>query len=321
MTTPAYRVPRHRHHYHFSADAAPALRVPGGAAVTFETLDCFSNRLTAAAQHYEHEEQLLSVIGAYNPVAGPVYVEGARPGDVLAVSIEGIRLGTAAPFAVTTVFGTGSRYVSALLAGIPADGDTKICPIEDGREVRFPVASGELRLPVRPMVGTIGTAPAGGRVPSLHYGRHYGGNMDCPHVTTGSVIYLPVNVPGALLSLGDVHALMGDAEITGTALETSADVTVRAALMPGAAHPLSLPHVDDDQMIGAIGCVADAGLEGNLEAAMVEMHGRLTGEHGFASADAYQLAGAISRVVVNQCVAPPRWSAVYVGVPRAVLGG
>jgi len=166
------------------------------------------------------------------------------------------------------------------------------------------------------MAGTIGTAPACGGVPSLTYGRGHGGNMDCPLVTTGSVIYLPVNVPGALLSLGDVHALMGDAEITGTALETSADVTIRAEVLPGAAHPMTLPHVDDGFTIGAVGCIAGAGLEPNLEAAMLEIHARLTGEYSLAAADAYQLVGATSRVVVGQCVAPPRWSAVYVGVPR-----
>jgi amidase len=315
----SYRVPRDRQGYQFSAEAIPAIRVPSGSTITFETLDCFGNRLTVADQRYHREEELLAVIGAYNPVAGPVYVAGALPGDVLAVTIEEIRLGTAAPFAVTMIFGNGSKYVSAPCPGIPPEGDTKICPIEDGRQVRFPTAAGELRLPCRPMVGTIGTAPASGSVPSLFYDRQHGGNMDCPQVTSGSVVYLPVNVPGALLSLGDVHALMGDAEITGTALETSGDVTVRVAVLPGAAHPMRLPHVDSDQTIGAIGCIAGARLEANLEAAMLEIHHRLAGEYGLIPADAYQLSGATARVVVGQCVAPPRWTAVYVGVPRPAL--
>jgi amidase len=318
MTAPSYRVPRNRQHFSFSAAAEPALSVPSGATVTFETLDCFSNQLTSPRQHYRREEQLLSVIGAYNPVAGPVYVESAEPGDVLTVSIGDIRLGAAAPFAVTTVFGTGSKYVTARCPGMPAQGDTKICPIEDGTHVVFPTAHGELRLPARPMVGTIGTAPADGAMPSLAYDRDHGGNIDCPKVTTGSVIYLPVNVSGAMLSLGDAHALMGHAEITGTALETSADITVTVEVLPRGHHALSLPHLDDRDTIGTIGCLAGAGLERNLEAAMLEIHNRLVAEHDLAAADAYQLIGATSRVLINQCVAPPSWSAVYVGVPRLI---
>jgi amidase len=315
QAAPAYRVPRHRHRYDFSPEATPVLRVPSGAAVTLETLDCFSNRVTSAAQRYRAEDQLLAEIGAYNPVAGPVYVEGAEPGDVLAVTIDDIRLGTAAPFAVTVTFGAGSRYVTAPCPGIPSHGDTKICRI-DGADVIFPVTGGEMRLPGRPMVGTIGTAPAAGPVPSLGYGQDYGGNMDCPLVTTGSVLYLPVNVPGALLSLGDVHALMGDAEITGTALETSGDVVITVTVLPAGTRRLTLPHLDTGELIGAIGCRAGATVQANLEAAVLEMHRRLTGEYGLAAADAYQLLGATARVLVDQCVAPPTWSAVHVGVPR-----
>ncbi|HEY5988015.1 MAG TPA: hypothetical protein VIV12_16830, partial [Streptosporangiaceae bacterium] len=101
----------------------------------------------------------------------------------------------------------------------------------------------------------------------------------------------------------------------GTALETSGDVTVTVTLLPGPAG-LTLPHLDDDTMIGVLGCHRDAGLERNLEAAMVATHRRLMAEYGLAPADAYQLVGATARVLVNQCVAPPTWSTVYVGVPR-----
>jgi amidase len=297
------------------------LRIPSGASLTFETLDCFSNKITSPDQRYAREADLLAVLGAYNPVAGPVYVEEARPGDALAVAINGIELGTAAPYAVTVTFGHGSRYVSAGCPGIPADGDTKLCPIAAGGEaaggeVVFPTTRGGLRVPARPMVGAIGTAPAGDPVPSLHYGPGHGGNIDCPQVTTGSVLYLPVNVPGALLCLGDVHAVMGDAEITGTALETSGDVTVTVTVLPGGAAELPLPHLDSETMIGVVGCHAGASLDRNLEAAMLETHRRLVTEYGLAPQDAYQLAGATARVLVNQCVEPPTWSSVFVGVPR-----
>jgi len=314
--TAPYRVLRQHQRYDFSPDARPALAVPDGATIVFETLDCFSNLLTSPSQRFSREEDLLEVLGAYNPVAGPVHVRGARPGDVLAIAIEEIRLGAAAPRAVTVTFGSGSRYVSAECPGIPAEGDTKVCPIDDDGHVVFPTARGSLRMPVRPMVGTVGTAPAQRSASSLFYDRRHGGNIDCPLVTTGAVLYLPVNVPGALLALGDVHALMGDGEITGTALETSADVTVRIAVLPGKERHLELPHVDHGHWIGVVGCLAGTGIEGNLQAAMLEMHRRLLDEYGLDPADAYQLLGATARVRVNQCVAPPQWSTVYAGVPR-----
>jgi amidase len=322
QTLPAFRVHREQRQFVFGKDAEPALRVPSGATVTFETVDCFSNRVTSAAQRYPAEDDLLAILGAYNPVAGPVYVTGAAPGDVLAVAVQDIRLGTAAPFAVTLAFGRGSKYVSAEVNGMPAAGATRICPIEDapgGRQVIvFPAGHGALRLPARPMIGTIGTAPSGDPAPSLGYAAGHGGNVDCPLVTTGSVLYLPVNVPGALLSLGDVHALMGDAEITGTALETSGDVTVTITNLPAGTRHVNLPHLDTGELIGVVGCVAGASLQANLEAAMVELHRRLTGECGLAPADAFHLTGATARVVINQCVSPPDFSAVYVGVPRSI---
>lgn len=324
QTLPVYRVPRERRQFVFGKDSEPALRVPSGATVTFETVDCFSNRVTSAAQRYPAEDDLLGILGAYNPVSGPVYVTGAAPGDVLAVAIQDIRLGTVAPFAVTLAFGHGSAYVSAGVDGMPASGATRICPIEDepdGRQaIVFPAVHGALRLPARPMIGTIGTAPAGDPAPSLGYAAGHGGNFDCPLVTAGSVLYLPVNVPGGLLSLGDVHALMGEAEITGTALETSGDVTVTITSLPAGARHLDLPHLDTAELIGVVGCVAGASLQANLEAAMVELHRRLTGECGLTPADAFHLTGATARVVINQCVSPPDFSAVYVGVPRSICG-
>jgi amidase len=311
------RVPRSVHHYRFSAGADPALHVPAGTRLLVETLDCFSNKLTSGQQRYARESDLLDLLGAYNPVTGPVYVDGARPGDVLAVRIVDIVTGTAGPFAVTNSFGAGSKMVNHDCAGMPPSGSTRICALRDG-QIDFPVGSSTIRLPVRPMVGTIGTAPAGHDVPSVHYGRGIGGNMDCPLIRPGAVVFLPVNVPGALLYLGDVHALMGDAEITGTALETSGDVTVEIGLLPRSAHPLSTPHVDSAETLGVVGCTEGAGLETNLETAMVELQDRLCGEYGLGPVDAYELLGAVARVNVNQCVAGS-WKSVYAGVERRFL--
>jgi amidase len=310
------RVPRSAHHYTFSADTSPALSVRPGTRLVLETLDCFSNKLTSADQRYATEAELLDVLGAYNPVAGPVHVQGAVPGDVLTVRILDIEIGTAAPFAVTNSFAAASM-VNQACTGMPPSGSTRICPLRGG-EITFPFGDRTITLPAQPMVGTIGTAPAGQDVPSVHYGRGIGGNMDCPLIRPGAMVFLPVNVPGALLYVGDVHALMGDAEITGTALETSADVTVEIGLLPRSAHPLSTPHVDSAETLGVVGCTEGAGLETNLETAMVELQERLCGEYGLDPVDAYELLGAVARVNVNQCVAGS-WKSVYAGVERRFL--
>ena len=150
------------------------------------------------------------------------------------------------------------------------------------------------------MVGTIGTAPAAGAAPSLRYGADHGGNVDCPAAGPGAVLRLPVNAPGALLSVGDVHALMGDAEIAGTALETSADVTVRLRIRPAAGTVGHGPTLDDPEHIGVIGCVDQADLTGNIEAAMLALHHRLCHEYALPPVDAYDLLGALARIRVNQ---------------------
>ncbi len=317
MSADDVRVPRSAHHYRFSAAAEPPVRAASGTRLVFETLDCFSNRLTSDQQRFASEPELMELIGAYNPVTGPVYVHGAEPGDVLAVSILGIETGTAGRFAVTNSFGTGSKLVNRDCRGMPADGSTRICALHDG-VIEFPVGGRMLRLSAQPMVGTIGTAPAGQELPSVQYARSIGGNMDCPLIRAGAVVYLPVNVPGGLLFIGDVHALMGDAEITGTALETSADVSVEIRLMRRSEHPLSMPHVDSALAIGVVGCTEGVDLETNLEMAMVELQDRLCGEYGLTPVDAYELLGAVATVNVNQCV-PQSWKSVYAGMDRRFL--
>jgi amidase len=310
-------VPRSAHHYSFSAAALPAVRVASGTRLVFETLDCFSNLLTSDQQSYASEHELMELIGAYNPVTGPVYVEGAEPGDVLEVSILAIETGTAGEFAVTNSFGAGSKLVNRDCRGMPAGGSTRICALRGG-VVEFPVGGRVLRMPAQPMVGTIGTAPAGEDLPSVLYARSVGGNMDCPLIRAGAVVYLPVTVPGGLLYIGDVHARMGDAEITSTALETSADVSVEVRLMRGSEHPLTTPHVDSAQSIGVVGCTEGADLETNLETAMVELQSRLCGEYGLAPVDAYELLGAAATVNINQCV-PQWWKSMYAGIDRRFL--
>ncbi len=316
----AARVLREQHQFSFDAAAEPVLRVKPGAEIVIETLDCFSNRITSPEQVFHSDAELLAVIDAYNPVSAPVYVEGAQPGDVLAVAILSMRLGVVEPYAVSMV-----HRDAATVAGRPstllAESETKLCQLVDGHVI-FPTSRGHVRHPIRPMIGAIGTAPAAGQVSSLHYAAGHGGNIDCPDMTTGSTVYLPVNVAGALFSLGDLHALMGDAEITGVALETHGDVTVQIDLLkkPRAAKAIRL---DTTESIGSIGCASTDCLDANLAEAYDDLLHRLSEDFGMAPVDAFQLLGIAARVRVGQCVHRPGagWTSLRVSVPRAVLPG
>ncbi|MFC3982978.1 acetamidase/formamidase family protein [Streptosporangium jomthongense] len=307
----AVRVPRNLHHFAYDQALTPVVEVGDGATLVFETLDCFSNQVVSTDQRFPAESDLLDLIGAFNPVAGPVAIRGARPGDALAVTIRDIRLGTVAPYAVTLIH--RDDELDAPL------GDTRVCPIAiDGDTVSFPTSLGPLVLPTRPMVGSLGLAPSGEAFPSLLSHPRCGGNMDCQALRTGSVLVIPVEVAGGLLSLGDVHALMGDAEITGTALETNADVTVTVDLLPGAGTAMGTPHLDGLGHIGTVGCAHGTDVTANLRAAMRELHRRLTAEYGYRPAEAHHLLGAVAEVTVNQCV-HGGWSSVHVAVPRYSL--
>ena len=201
--------------YDFNKENAPCDTGKPGDMLLFKTLDCFSNRIpdentTMADLDYTY--------GFANPAAGPVYVEGAEPGDVLVVDVYDIQVADEGTIATDDHCGplfetTGYR--------------TKKIKIKDG------VADfNGVKFPINPMIGVIGTAPDGDPVIDGFVGNH-GGNMDNKHITKGARLYFPVRVPGALLQMGDVHATMGDGELCGTGIEIPAEILVKIQLVKG----------------------------------------------------------------------------------------
>jgi amidase len=314
----AIRVPRAAHSFAFDPRIEPVVRVAPGSSLVVETYDCFSNKVSSRNQVFGREQDLLGLIGRYNPVTGPIYIEGAVPGDWLAVQIDRIDLGTLAPYAATLVTGDAKGVCGSPWHPVEGTPDTRICPIVDDTVI-FPTRRGDLTLPVRPMVGSIGTASATAHASSLEFGPDHGGNVDCPSVTAGATLLLPVNVPGALLWLGDVHAAMGDAEITGTALETNADVFITVDLVTrGAPVAAVTPRLDTASSIGSIGCEFGSSVQANLRHGFTDLLARLNSEFGLPHLEAYELLGAAARVEINQCVSGG-WTAAHVSVARAVL--
>lgn len=223
----------------------PAAFCRSGEEVVFETRDCYDDSVTD-----EKRPGGDSINALGNPATGPLFVEGAEPGDTLKVEIQDIRL---RPWGVMR----SSRTMGAF-AGLYDESQARIFPIEDGK-IRF---DENLVLEADPMIGVIGTAPAGEGILTSTPDSH-GGNMDCKKIGKGSVLYLPVNVDGALLSMGDLHALMGDGEVFICGVETAGEVTVRVTVLKNTCLPLPFLYRDGKVMtIQSAATLDEAGQRG-----------------------------------------------------------
>jgi amidase len=207
------RISRDSKTYSFSPFHSPIVTIDPGEILVVETHDARSGTVTKETDLLDkpHPDGL-------NPVSGPIYVNGAVAGDLLRIEILSIDLERSGFTAVKAGVG--------LLAARAHTFVTRIIRIDRGT-VFFNEA---IFFPARPMIGTIGVAPQAGEIPSLYPGPH-GGNMDNNYASCGSKVHLPVFVPGALLSLGDVHACMGDGEVSMIGLDIAGEVTLRVDLI------------------------------------------------------------------------------------------
>lgn len=232
MTMPiSTHVERHNTQTTYAADVDSIHTVASGSVVTISTHDTRSGALLdrEPAVAYELPKPDRS---KGNPVTGPIRVEGAKPGDGLLVEILSIEcdpIGWCGAHAHVGPVPTG-RVPRAL---------GRTCRVHDG-VIEF---SSGISVPMRPMIGCIGTAPL---VPaSTQIAGAHGGNMDQSVVRAGTTVLLPVAVEGALLSIGDVHAAQGDGELSGIALEIPATVTVRVSVLPAASPAWPWIRTDD----------------------------------------------------------------------------
>jgi amidase len=267
--------------FSLSADAAPVARIQPGESIVLETADCFSDQVQSAdaALGAVDWEQI-------NPATGPVYVEGVQPGDVLSVRIDRVDVAARGVMAVSGDFGVLNEWFEGIAF--------EMVPLEDG----FALVAG-VRVPVRPMIGVIGVAPAGAAVPCGSPGPH-GGNMDTRIIGEGATVYFPVFAPGALLSAGDLHAAMGDGEICGTGVEIQGSVQ----LTVGVRRDLQLdePVVETDEVIAAIGSAET--LDEAARRATLHMADLLRSRLGLSPAQTATLMSAAGQLQVSQVVDP-----------------
>jgi amidase len=194
----------------FSPDLVPVSRIKQGEEGIMETHDCFQGQL-------KNEKDLITTLdwSHVNPASGPVYIEGAKPGDILKVDILKLDIGDRS--IMVTIPGEGA------LGDIIQDMETAVLKLV-GNELIF---KDKVRIPKKPMIGVIGVAPESGSVPNGTPGLH-GGNMDCTLLGEGASIYFTVGVEGALFGAGDFHAAMGDGEIVVCGAETPGEFRFKA---------------------------------------------------------------------------------------------
>ncbi|MGN6406418.1 acetamidase/formamidase family protein [Sinomonas sp.] len=258
----------------FTALAEPVLEVDQGEQFTLEARSLLTGGFFEAG---EYEKCAI-------PVTGPVVVRGARPGDALRVEIHDIRIADRG--AMVTLPGRGGF-------GEPLERFGHVVEIDDGA-VHF--AEG-VTIPVRPMVGKLGVAPADGEPSSSTVGP-YGGNMDCNDVTAGSAVVLPVEVPGALLFAGDLHAAQGDGECSLTGVEVEGAVTLSCRVVPGVS--IRRPAILSDGRVITLGDGDD--LDQAAKAALDDMLQLVVADRGWPREKAAMLLSAAADVAVSQLV-------------------
>lgn len=217
----------------FAPDLAPVARVQQGEEVLMETHDCFEGQIQTTADLVDSLDW-----NHVNPATGPVYIEGAKPGDVLRVELLEVKV--AEQSSMVTIPGEGA------LGDVITKMETAILKLE-GNDVVF---KNKIRIPKAPMIGVIGVAPAEGKVPNGTPGAH-GGNLDCTLMRQGSIAYFTVAVEGALFGAGDFHAVMGDGEIVVCGAETPGELRFRASVVPHL-KGLPTPFVETDKLVATI---------------------------------------------------------------------
>lgn len=225
------RISREHVIYEMSKKNEPVLTVESGATVVFETQDCFSGEV-------QSENDTVSDIdfSTVNPATGPLYVEGAKAGDTLKVTLNRMEIDNKG--SVLTAPGLGM-----LADGIEKEETAMSEVTEEGTLYKG------FNIPLTKMVGVIGTAPAGEGV-NTGTPHDHGGNLDTTLLTEGATLYLPVNVDGALLAMGDMHSSMGDGEIMGSGLEVAGEIEVTVEVLKDS--DLPLPFVETDELYATL---------------------------------------------------------------------
>jgi acetamidase/formamidase len=283
-----------RYHYTIGHYAAPALEIAPGDRVLVETEDAFEGKIVSETDSPSAKLELPFV----NPQNGPIVVAGAEKGDVLAVYVEAIHPRGPQPRGTTCFLPemgglVGTGYTAMLNPPLPERvHKTHV----DEEYVHW---NKRIRLPYAPFLGTIGLAPEIDSISSLWPGNH-GGNMDLPDTAPGNVIYLPVRASGAYLYLGDCHAVQGDGELCGVAVEIASETAIVVDLIKH--WKIDWPRIEHADWIMSVGSVRP--MEDAARIAYRDLIYWMAADYGFDRADAYMLLSQCGRARLGNMVDP-----------------
>jgi acetamidase/formamidase len=304
----------HRRHHHFGWDNSfvPAATVAPGSTIEFECLDSSGGQLTPDSTVADVTALDFAKV---NPVTGPVHVDGAEPGDALKITIEAFKPSGFGWTANIPGFGLLADQFTTPALNLWKYDATSLAPALYGKNAR---------VPLKPFAGTIGNAPAEPGLHSVVPPRRMGGNLDIRDLAAGTVLYLPVEVAGALFSVGDTHAAQGDGEVCGTAIESQMDTVLTIDLVKDAR--LKTPrfttpgpvtrHLDAKGYEVTTGVGADL-MEG-ARVAVSEMVELITRQHGMDPVEAYMLCSVCGDLRISEIVDMPNWVVSFY-FPRIVF--
>lgn len=292
--------PKHEELKYTFGGVAPTHRIRPGTKIVTWTEDCFDGAVT-------RPDQLPSKVvppGHDNPLTGPFFVEGAEPGDTVAVRI--LKLEPARDYGVSASFpGFGALKGTERTAMLGPELPEKMWfyTVDRAKGIaRTSSLDGRFgwEVPLHPFLGCLGVAPGGGEARSSVVPDAHGGNMDCPEVREGNTVYLGVRVPGALVSFGDGHYAQGDGEVMGTAIEGTMRVELAIDLIKGRSTPW--PRIENAEWMMSFGAARP--LEDAARVAFKDMVNWVREKTGLSELDAYEFVSQSARAPIVQIVDP-----------------
>ncbi|WP_210530147.1 acetamidase/formamidase family protein [Rubellimicrobium arenae] len=307
-----YTIHGHQSHFGWDNSLVPAERVAPGSTILFHCHDSSAGQLGPGSVL---QDVIDLDFGKINPVSGPIYVEGAEPGDALKITLDSF-----AP--------SGWGWTANIPGfGLLADQfkDPALIVWEYDAQTMAPAMWGsQARVPLKPFTGTIGNALAEPGHHSVVPPRRVGGNLDIRDMGVGTTLYLPIEVAGALFSVGDTHAAQGDGEVCGTAIESPMDVVLTLDLVKGA--NLRTPRFTTagpvTRHLDAKGYEVTTGIGPDLMAgardAVANMIDLLCATRGMSAVEAYMLCSTCGDLRISEVVDAPSWVVSFY-FPRCVF--
>lgn len=310
LNTPRHTI--HQCHYGWDNSLAPVARIAPGESLEFDVSDASAGQLCSTSTVTDVGRLDFSKV---NPIAGPVFIDGAEPGDVLKVTLLSFVPSGWGWTANIPGFGLLADEFKEPALHLWRYDPTTLAPALFGRWGK---------VPLKPFTGTIGVAPAAAGIHSVVPPRRVGGNMDVRDIALGTELFLPVEVAGALFSVGDTHAAQGDGEVCGTAIESPMRVALQFDLLKR--EPLAFPrfrtqgpvtrHVDGSGYEVTTGIGPD--LMEAARAAVRSMIALLGRQHGMPAVDAYLLCSVCGDLRISEIVDIPNWTLSFY-LPRIVF--